>query len=232
MWNPAYCRFASYWSDQNQWTSSYGDAPAEHVARGSRALLDGVLPVLHSHLAIEDWMIVIRDVTGGVNTADVGLAILVDDDAVVQVDTATFEHLHRWLDADANDDEVALETQACLGDDGGYPPGSFERGHRVFEDGANSVTAMKVSDGLADRFAEQAEERRCRWVDRDHVQTFLPKRRRDLRTDEPHADDDGSTAGNHLLRECDRRPGPCEVRRCLRDRSRESRYAGFARLWR
>ena len=90
------------------------DAPAEHVARGSSALLDGVLPMLHSDPAIEDRVIVIRDVTRGVNAADVGLAVLVDDNAVVHVNAAAFEHVHRRLDADAHDDEVALETQACL----------------------------------------------------------------------------------------------------------------------
>ncbi len=58
---------------------------------------------------------------------------------------------------------------------------------------------MKVGDGLADRLAEHAEERRLRWVDGDHVQAFLSKRRRDFRADEPHAHDDDSTAGDHLF---------------------------------
>ena len=42
------------------------DALAEHVACGSGALLDGVLPMFHSDSAIEDRVIVIRDVTRGV----------------------------------------------------------------------------------------------------------------------------------------------------------------------
>ena len=58
---------------------------------------------------------------------------------------------------------------------------------------------MELGDGLADRLAEHAEERRLRWVDGDHVEAFLPKRRRDFRADEPHAHDDGSTAGHHLF---------------------------------
>jgi hypothetical protein len=39
------------------------DALAKHVARGSGALLDSVLPVLHSDVATDDGMIVIRNVT-------------------------------------------------------------------------------------------------------------------------------------------------------------------------
>ena len=76
---------------------------------------------------------------------------------------------------------------------------SLERGDCVLEDGANTVSAMEVSDGLADRFAEHAEERGLRWVDGDHVQAFLPKRGRDFRADEPHAHDDDSATGHHLL---------------------------------
>jgi len=75
------------------------DALAEHVACGSGALRNGVVPVLHSHLPIEDWMIVIRDVTGGINTADVGAAVLVNDNPVVQLNTAVSQRLDGWLDA-------------------------------------------------------------------------------------------------------------------------------------
>ena len=58
---------------------------------------------------------------------------------------------------------------------------------------------MELGDGLADRLAQHAEERRLRRIDGDHVEAFLPKRRRDFRADEPHADDDDSAAGNHLF---------------------------------
>ena len=58
---------------------------------------------------------------------------------------------------------------------------------------------MKVGDGLADRLAEDAEERRLRGVDGDDIQAFLPKRRRDFRADEPHAHDNHSATGNHLF---------------------------------
>ena len=51
------------------------DVLAEHVACSSGALLDGVLPMFHSDPAIEDRVIVIRDVTCGVHAADVRLAV-------------------------------------------------------------------------------------------------------------------------------------------------------------
>ena len=58
---------------------------------------------------------------------------------------------------------------------------------------------MKVGDGLADRLAKDAEERRLRGVDGDDVEAFLSKRRRDFRADEPHADDNHSATGDHLF---------------------------------
>src|SRR5688572_28811552 len=105
----------------------------------------------------------------------------------------------RWLDADAHDDEVAFETQPSLCDDGGYARRSLEPGDGVSEDGANTVSAMEVSDRLPDRFAEHTEERCLRWIDGDDVQAFLPERRGDFRADKPHADDDDSTTGHDLF---------------------------------
>jgi hypothetical protein len=61
------------------------------------------------------------------------------------------------------------------------------------------MSTVKVGDGLADRLAEHAEERRLRWVDRDDVEAFLLKRRGDFRTDETHAHDDDPAAGDDLL---------------------------------
>ena len=84
-------------------------ALAKHVVRGCDALFDGVLPVLYPNVATEDRVVVIRDVTGGVNTANVRLAILVDDNAIVHVDATASEDLQRRFDADADDGEIAVE---------------------------------------------------------------------------------------------------------------------------
>ena len=150
-----------------------GDRSAKHVASGNFALFERIVPVLDSHLPIEDRMIVIRDVTSGKNAADVGPAVLVNDDTVVhQEDVVTLEHLHGWLDADADDHEVTFQSQPTLGDNGGYPPSSFEPDDAVLEDGANTVSAMEVSNGLADGLPEHPRERRRRRVDGDHLQNL------------------------------------------------------------
>ena len=68
-----------------------------------------------------------------------------------------------------------------------------------FEDRANTVSAMEVGEGLADRLAEHAKERRLGRVDGHQLQAFLAKRRRHFRADEPHAHDDDAAAGHDLF---------------------------------
>src|SRR5207253_6417321 len=88
--------------------------------------------------------------------------------------------------------------QASFCDDAAHTLRSLESGDSVLEDQANTVIAMELGDGLADVLAKDAEEGRLRWVDDDHLQAFLPKRRRDFRADEPHTHDHGTTTGNHF----------------------------------
>ena len=115
------------------------------------------------------------------------------------MNAAICQHVHCGLDADAYDDEVAFKTKAPLCDYGGNAPRSLEPDDRILENSANTVSAMEVSDGLADRFAQDAEERRLRWVARDHVQAPLPERRSHFRANEPHAHNDDSATGHHLF---------------------------------
>ena len=77
-----------------------------------------------------------------------------------------------------------------------------------------------------------AEERRCRWADGDHVQAFLPKRRRDFRADEPHADDDNTTAGNDLLANAIGVLDRAKAVDAFEIATRNRHAAGFARPWR
>src|SRR5207247_1647600 len=159
---------------------------------------DGVLPMFDPDPAIKDWVIVIRDVTSGVNTADVGLTILVDEYAVVELNAAVSERFDRRLDTDAYDGKVAFEPQASFCDDAAHTSRSLESGDSVLEDHANTVIAMEPGDCLADVLAQNAEEGRLRWVDDDYVQAFMPNRRYDFRADEPHTHDHGTATGNHL----------------------------------
>src|SRR6185503_219186 len=132
------------------------------VAGGSGALLDGVLPMFDSDLAVEDRVMVIRHITSSINAADVCLAICIDDYAIVGVNAAALEHFHGRFDADAGNHEIAVKTQTCLCDDGGHACGSLERCDRVLQDYPHAVCAMKIGDSLPDFFTEHAEERRLR----------------------------------------------------------------------
>jgi hypothetical protein len=63
------------------------DALAQHIAGGSSAFLDGVLPMFHSDPTIENR--VVRYVTCGVNAVDVRLAVFNYEDSVVHVNAAS-----------------------------------------------------------------------------------------------------------------------------------------------
>ena len=58
---------------------------------------------------------------------------------------------------------------------------------------------MEVGEGLADRLAEHAKERRLGRVDGHQLQAFLAKRRRHFRADEPHAHDDDAATSHDLF---------------------------------
>src|SRR5687768_1842465 len=171
------------------------DSPAEHVARGSGALLDRVMPVLHADLPLEYGVIVIRDVAGRVNARDAGLAILVDDHPVVHLNASAVEDVHDGLDADPRHHEVALQAQTTFRDDPGHAVSTCERGDRVFENRPNAMRAMQVGDALPDRLAEDAEQRRFCGLDGDDIQAFLSQRCGDFRADESHPDDNDAATG-------------------------------------
>jgi hypothetical protein len=101
---------------------------AEHVARGSGALLDGVLPMLDTDVATEEGLIVIRDVSCGIDTNHVRLTVFVDDYAVIDPDAAICQRVDRRLDADAGDDEIALEALAGFRDNSAYASFPLESG--------------------------------------------------------------------------------------------------------
>ena len=171
---------------------------AKHVACGSGALLDRVLPVLNADVPAECRLIMIRDISSGVHAADVRLAILVNDNAVVHMNSATCEYVDCRFDTDANDDKVAVKALAAFGDDARHTLCSLKGSNGILEDRSNAVSAMELGEGFAYCLTQYAQERCLRRVDSNDFQASLAERRCDFRADETHADDDHSAARNHL----------------------------------
>ena len=64
----------------------YGLVGAGHVGAGRLAVLDGVIPVLDPHAAIERQVRELGDVTGGIDVGVAGARVLVDLDAVADLE--------------------------------------------------------------------------------------------------------------------------------------------------
>src|SRR5207253_7472001 len=62
-----------------------GVGAAQHRLGGGGALLQGVLPVLHPDVAADEGVQTVGHVAGCVDTFDAGTAVLVHDDAILEV---------------------------------------------------------------------------------------------------------------------------------------------------
>src|SRR5688500_10383671 len=90
---------------------------ADHAARRRGALPHRVLPVFDTHPPPEYRMEVVRDVACREDAGDAGPAVLVHDDAIVQLDAAFRQAADGRLDADGSDDEIAVDAAPAARDD-------------------------------------------------------------------------------------------------------------------
>ncbi len=88
---------------------------AEHVAGGVHALLHRHVPVLDPDAAAVDDAVVGAAVAGGVDALGRGLQLRVADDAVVDLEAGALGQHRVGAHAGADDDRVALDRQAALG---------------------------------------------------------------------------------------------------------------------
>src|SRR5207237_8746714 len=87
--------------------------PAGPAASSRPPLVDRVLPVLDTDQAPKDGVRVIGHVPGGVDALHVGLAVLVDHDAVLELHISACQDIGNGLDADADHDEITVEPSTA-----------------------------------------------------------------------------------------------------------------------
>src|SRR5215218_9880167 len=116
-----------------------GLALLQHVPGRSRPLLQRVLPVLHAYPPPEHGVVVVGHITRRVDPLHARPAVLVYDDAVVDLHSGAREEIRDRLDAEAHHDEIALDAQAAPGRDPLHAAGTFKGGYRVLEDHGRPV---------------------------------------------------------------------------------------------
>src|SRR5215218_15648 len=158
----------------------------QHVPGRGRTLLQRVLPVLHAYPAPEHRMVVVGNITRRVDALHVRPAVLVDDDAVVDLRAGVSQEIRGRLDAEAHHYKVALDATTAPGNYPLHAAGALECSHRVLEDHGRPVVAVNPFHHPADLLAENPAQRHLIAVHDDDIHPRLPERRRHLRADKAH----------------------------------------------
>ncbi len=146
-----------------------------------------------------------RDVAGGEDARHARFQVLVHRDAAVHRQSGLFRDRHRRPDADAHDDEVAVERGAAA--ERHRPP--VDPRHRLARVEGDALRLVQRSDEPSHLGAHDPLERRALRRDDIDGNAAGPQRRRDLQTDEAGADHD-DTPG---------RCGPFDDRAAVRERA-------------
>jgi hypothetical protein len=131
-----------------------------HVLAGHGALLEGVVVVLHPEVATEDRMVVAGHVAGREDALDRGLAVLVDQDAVVDLHPAPADELHVGLDAHADHHRLALDPPSPAGLDELAVCSLGHRLHLLAGAQVHAVLPVDLGEHLAQLNPEGSLERR------------------------------------------------------------------------
>src|SRR6266478_223675 len=116
-----------------------GLALAEHAASRRTPLVDGILPVLDANEASKDGVIVIRHIPSGIDSFHLRLAVLVDDDAILDLHIGACQNISNGLYPDADHDEITVEPPATAGHHTLHMALAFKGRHRLLKEHLHPV---------------------------------------------------------------------------------------------
>ena len=184
------------------------------------ALVVRVAPVLDPARAPGDGVVEARDVADRVDVVDRRPEVVVDDDAVVELDTRPFEKLGPGLDADPDDGEEGFDLLAR----GGHAAGQRaavrpELLDLLAEQELDAVLAVEIRDLARELLRGECGNQVVVPRDERDLQPEHPQRGSDLGADEAAADDEDLARLRRLLRsarhrrECGRSAPPADRHR-------------------
>src|SRR5579875_3986894 len=132
----------------------------------------------------------VRDVAGGEHVLRRGPQLLIDDDAVLDLEPRGARKLDSWRHADADHRKVALNSSSRGGAHATDRRVPFERLDSFAEQQLDAVLDMHVAVELPDLGAEDAHVWQLERVDHGHLAPLLAGRGGHLRADPPRSDDD------------------------------------------
>ena len=143
--------------------------------------------MLHPQLAADQGVKVIGHVAGGINVLDVGLAIRVDDNAVLYLDAAAGNHIGGWLDAHTHDHKVTIKLATCIGDHPLHAVCAFKARHKFTKVHLHTIFTMKIGKDTPNIIAQDMGQWDGQWFDHGYRDTALTEGGCHLRANKAHA---------------------------------------------
>ncbi len=175
--------------------------PPAALAPGGEALIEGVGPVLDAQMVAIVGVPGGGDVARGVHAGCAGAQLLVDDDAVVDLQAGCDGQLDAGGDPDAYDDEIGGVDVAVTQNDLLDSVGAEQLGDAGAQPQLHAVVGVQATEHLADLVAQDAVQRCRGGVDKDDVGAHLSGRGGDLRADPTGTDHRHATGGADGLTE-------------------------------
>src|SRR5215203_205425 len=163
----------------------------EHLTE-EPALVVRVRPMLDAAAALEDRVLEVGDVSRREDVVDRGLETGVDEDAVVELETAVLQPAGGRRHSDSDDDEIRLDVAAGSRPDDLDLAVAEEALDSVVEQHLDPAVSIQVDEERRERGRPEGLEGSCASVDDRHLDSACPKRGRHLEADEAGADDDRS----------------------------------------
>ena len=155
------------------------------------ALVVGVAPVLDPALTAGDGVVEARDVADRIDVIDRRAEVVVDDDAVVELEARSFEEPGLRLDADADDGEEGFDLLARGGHGAGQRAAVRpELLDLLAEQQLDAVLAVEVGDLVRELLRGERRHEVVALLDERDLEPAHAQRGRDLGADEAAADDE------------------------------------------
>src|SRR5205823_4695810 len=141
----------------------------------------------------------VRDVAGGEHVRNRGPKLLVDENAVIDLEAGVAGQVGARRDADPHDGEVAVDRAGAGRAHARDHAVAFERLHALAEQQLDAALRMHIAIEAADLGAEDPLVRKLERVDHRDVEAALPGGGSELAADPARADDDYPAAGVEAL---------------------------------
>lgn len=121
---------------------------SEHVRRCDTRLIFGVLPAFQTHTLMKKRMLEKADITGGEDGGIARAQRRIDDDAVIDRETARLREFNTRRNADAHDREIAVDDLAIAQHDAANMPLADQPFDADIETHIDAHRAMHVHNQL------------------------------------------------------------------------------------